>query len=60
VPGSSSLAVTLPTFARCKRPGPLSTPYHTVHRSYRITMRAVAYTGATATASKYTFIVCRR
>jgi hypothetical protein len=59
-PRTSSLRATLPTFAKCRRPGPLTLPHQTVYRSYLIVMEATAYTGQTVTDTKSTFIVCRR
>lgn len=59
-PRSSSLRATLPTFARCKPPGPLTPTYRTVPHRYTIILRALAYTGQTVVKSKPWFIICRR
>jgi hypothetical protein len=57
-PGSSSLSATLRTFAKCRRPGLFTPPHRTVRRAYVVILRATAYNGQTAVASRRTFIIC--
>jgi hypothetical protein len=57
---TSTLTATLPTFARCRRPGPMTRPDQVVHHTYWIVLRATAYTGQVATERMFTFTVCRK
>jgi hypothetical protein len=57
--GSGSLRAVL-WAPRCRRPRGLAPPHRTVKRRYTVVLRAVAFTGRTAVASRYTFLICLR
>jgi hypothetical protein len=45
---------------RCRRPRALTPPRRTIKRRYTVVLRAVAFTGRTAIASRSTFLTCLR